>query len=225
MNNFILFLRQKTDLVLGLDESVDVLLPVTGRATLDVVLELSSDTPAAGGVGELEGPQEVGSLLEGRANSVDLVEKVFHRDNTVLAEGSLNNLVVVKGNTLLVDLSVTTLVQQLANSGMVGIAVGNVRFNQSEELLGSLGNSQENTIVNLQKSEKLKSLSGLRCNLVNTLNSNDENELGLRGNIERTIGLSNTLLLNNRALSLVVFFLISTGFLKDNLSLLLGSLE
>jgi len=153
------------------------------------------------------------------------VEKVFHRDNTVLAEGSLNNLVVVKGNTLLVDLSVTTLVQQLANSGMVGIAVGNVRFNQSEELLGSLGNSQENTIVNLQKSEKLKSLSGLRCNLVNTLDSNDENELGLRGNIERTIGLSSTLLLNNRALSLVVFFLISSGFLKDNLSLLLGSLE
>lgn len=43
------------------NELVDVLFPVTKVSTLDKVLELACP-PAASGVGELEGPKEVGCL-------------------------------------------------------------------------------------------------------------------------------------------------------------------
>jgi len=43
------------------DELVDVRLPVTKVTSLDEVLELARP-PATSGVGELEGPEEIGSL-------------------------------------------------------------------------------------------------------------------------------------------------------------------
>ena len=45
------------------DELVDVRLPVTKVTTLDVVLEFPC-SPSTGGVGEFEGPEEVGGLRE-----------------------------------------------------------------------------------------------------------------------------------------------------------------
>jgi len=50
------------------DEGVDVLLPVTKVTTLDEMSELAS-TEAAVGIGQLEWPEEVGSLLEVGTNS------------------------------------------------------------------------------------------------------------------------------------------------------------
>jgi len=50
-----------TTLVHLSDELVDVGLPVTKVTALDVVLELARPPPTSG-VGELEGPQEVGRL-------------------------------------------------------------------------------------------------------------------------------------------------------------------
>lgn len=188
------------------------------------MLELSADTPATVRVGELEGPEEVVGLLEVRANGEDLVEEVLHGDNTVLTEGSGNELVVSKGDTLLVDLTVTALVEKLADSGVVGVTVGNVGLNKSEELLGGLGDSEEDTVVDLQKSEKLEGLSGLGGNLVDTLDTDNKDKLGLRGNVERTVSLGSTLLLDDLTLSLVVLLLVGSGLLEENLSLLLVGL-
>ena len=50
-----------TNLVHLADELVDVRLPVTKVTALDEVLELPC-SPATSGVGELEGPKEVGRL-------------------------------------------------------------------------------------------------------------------------------------------------------------------
>jgi hypothetical protein len=220
MNNFILFLRQKTDLVLGLDESVDVLLPVTGRATLDVVLELSSDTPAAGGVGELEGPQEVGSLLEGRANSVDLVDQILHADDAVLAESLLNDGVVGKRDSLLVDLTVSSLVDELSNGGQVGVTEGNVGLDDSQKLGGSLGDSHKDTVVDLVESQELQDLSGLGGHLGDTLDSDNEHELGLGGDVEGAVelGLSSESDLLSLGLSVLLDVLLGSG--EDDLVLL-----
>lgn len=222
--NFMIFVLAK-NLVHGADQLVNVLLTVTDGTTLDEVLELSADTPATVRVGELERPKEVVGLLEVRANSVDLVKKILNGDNTVLTETGLDLLVVDKRNTLLVNLTVTTLVKKLANSRLAGVTISDVRLNQTKKLLSGLGNSDENTVVNLQKSEKLKSLSGLRSNLVDTLNTDNEDQLGFRSNVDRTLSLSSTLLLNDSTLSIVVLLLISSSLLEDNLSLLLVSLK
>jgi len=71
-------------LVHGPHEVVDVGLPVAGLAALDEVQALLGQAPG-GGV-ELEGPQEVGALGEGRAHIVDLVHQVLDANDVVLAQ-------------------------------------------------------------------------------------------------------------------------------------------
>jgi hypothetical protein len=152
------------------DEGVDVLLTVTSVTTLDVVLELAG-AEATSGVGELEGPEEVVGLLEVGANSVDLVDQILHADNAVLAEGLLNDLVVGKRDTLLVDLSVTTLVDELTDTFEVGVTVSDVGVDDGQHLLGGLGETDEGTVVDLDQTEKLQDLARLRSNLVDTADS------------------------------------------------------
>lgn len=132
------------------------------------MLELAS-AETTSRVGKLEWPQEVAGLLEVGADSVDLVDQVFHADNAVLAKVLLDKLVVGKGNTLLVDLSVTTLVDELTDALEVGVAVGNVWVNNGQHLSSSLGELDEDSVIDLEKTEKLQDLARLRSNLVDTI--------------------------------------------------------
>ena len=150
------------------DESVDVLLTVTSVTTLDEVLDLAG-VEATVGVGELEGPEEVVGLLEVGADGVDLVDQVFHADNAVLAEVLLNDLVVGKSNALLVDLSVATLVDELTDGLEVGVTVGDEGVDNGQHLLGGLGETDEDTVVDLEQTEELQDLTGLGSDFVDTV--------------------------------------------------------
>lgn len=157
----------------SLDHLVDqlghVLLPVSGITTLDVASELSRP-PSTSGVGELEGPKVGGSLLEVGSASSDLVNQVLHTyllvevfgrmgkrhtDDTEFTELLLDDLVVGDGDSLSVDLCVSSLVDEFSDSFKVDLTVGNVRTDEVEHLLSSLGDSDEDTVIDLQKSEKL----------------------------------------------------------------------
>ena len=96
------------------DESVDVLLAVTSVTALNEVLELAG-VETTSGVGELEGPQEVGRLLEVWTSSEDFVYKVLDREDVVLAKFLLDNSVGGQRDALLVDLAEAPLVDQLAD--------------------------------------------------------------------------------------------------------------
>jgi hypothetical protein len=205
------------------DESVDVLLTVTGVTTLDVVLELAG-AETAGGVGQLEGPEEVVSLLEVGANGVDLVDQILHADNAELAEVLLDDLVVGEGSALLVDLSVTTLVQKLADGLKVGVSVGNVGVDDSQHLLGGLGETNESTRVDLEQTQKLEDLAGLGSNLVDTLDTDNEDKLGLTLNEEAALLASNAVEADLLALSGAVLLDVRLGTLEDNTTLLLVGL-
>ena len=205
------------------DETVDVLLTVTGVTTLDVVLELASAETTVG-VGKLEGPEEVVGLLEVGANSVDLVDQILHADNAKLAEVLLDDLVVGEGSALLVDLSVTTLVQKLADGLQVGVTVGNVGVDDGQHLLGSLGETNESTRVDLEQTQELEDLAGLRGNLVDTLDTDNEDELGLTLNEEAALLASNAVEANLLALSGAVLLDVGLGTLEDNTTLLLVGL-
>lgn len=123
---------------------------------------------ATSGVGELEGPQEVGGLLEVGSNGVDLVDKILDADNAVLAKVLLDDLVVGEREALAVDLAVTTLVDKLADGLEVGVTVGNVRVDDGEHLRGSLVQTNEDTVVDLEKTQQLQNLARLGSNLVDT---------------------------------------------------------
>jgi len=89
-----------------------VVLAVSKVTTLDEVLELPLPE-ATRWVAELEGPEEVAGLLEVGANSVDLVDQVFHAHDTELAQLLFDDRVVGKRNALLLDLAITPLVDEL----------------------------------------------------------------------------------------------------------------
>lgn len=170
----------QTDLVHLADESVDVLLTVAQVTTLDEVLELAG-AEATVGVGQLEGPQEVGGLLEVGADGVDLVDQILDTDDAVLAEVLLNDGVVGKGDTLLVDLSVSTLVDELLDALQVGVTVGDPGLDDLDHLGDGLGDTDEDTVVDLQQTEQLEDLAGLGGDLVDTarLVSHGCNQVGL----------------------------------------------
>lgn len=155
------------DLVHLSDETVDGLLAVAKVTALNEVLELAG-TEATVGVAELEGPQEVGGLLEVGANGEDLVDEILNADDAVLAKGGLNDGVVGQSNTLLLDLSVSTLVDELLDGLQVGVTVGDPGLNNLEHLSDGLGDLQEDTVVDLEETEQLEDLAGLRGHLVDT---------------------------------------------------------
>ena len=96
------------------------------------------------------------------------MDQVFHADHAVLAEVVLNQLVVGERNALLVDLAIASLVDQLSNRLEVGIAVGDVRVDDGEHLLGGLGEFDEDAVVDLDETEELEDLARLWGNFVNT---------------------------------------------------------
>jgi hypothetical protein len=156
-----------TSLVHASNELVDELLAVTKVTSLDEVPELPW-AETASGRGQLEWPQEVGGLLEVGANSVDLVDEVLDADNAELAEVLLDEVVVGDREALLVDLSVTALVDKLTDGLQVGVTVCDERLDDLQHLGGGLGEPDEDTVVDLEKTEELEGLALLGVDLVDT---------------------------------------------------------
>lgn len=207
-----------------LDKSVDQILTVTSRTTLDEVLELSSNTPTSVWVRELEWPQEVVSLLEVRTNGVNLVDQVLDGNNTVLSKRLLDDSVVIDRDSLLVDLGVTTLVDELSDGSKGWVSVSDVRLDKLEQLCGSFGNLDESGSVDLVESQELEDLSWLWSNLVDTLNSHDEDKLRLSWN-EVVSSLTSLLLsIDESLLGISVLLVVGLGSLVDGSSLLSGGL-
>lgn len=208
------------------------------------MLELAG-TEAAVGVGQLEGPQEVGGLLEVGADGVDLVDEILNTDNAVLAEVLLDNGVVGQGNTLLVDLAVSTLVDELLDALQVGVTVSDPGLDDLDHLGDGLGDTDENTVVDLEQTEQLEDLAGLGGNLVDTvrslsatcghtigsragenipLDTDDEDELGLLRDVELAALLGNASKTDLLTLSIAVLLDVLLGTLEDDTTLLLVGL-
>lgn len=205
------------------DESVDVLLTVTKVTTLDEVVELPGPESTSG-VGELEGPEEVGGLLEVGADGVDLVDEILNADDAVLAEVLLDDGVVGERDALLVDLAISTLVDELTDGLEVGVAVGDERLDDLQHLKGGLGQLDEDTVVDLEKTEELESLPLLGVNLVDTLDTDDEDELGLSGDVEAALLLGNASEADLLTLCVTVLLDVLLSALEDGLALLLVGL-
>jgi len=203
------------------DESVDLFLTVSEVTSLNEVAEFSG-TETTSWVAELEWPEEVGGLLEVGTDGEDFVDQILHADNTVLAKVLLDERVVSKSNALLVDLSVSTLVDEFADGLEVGETVGNPWLDNLEHLKGSLGETNEDTVVDLEKTEELEDLAGLRSNLVDTLDTDNENQFGLSWDVERALLLGDTSKTNLLALSIAVLLDVLLGALEDDFTLVLG---
>mmetsp|Transcript_84433 Transcript_84433/g.180858 ORF Transcript_84433/g.180858 Transcript_84433/m.180858 type:complete len:206 (-) Transcript_84433:130-747(-) len=142
--------------------------------------------------GELEGPEEVGGLLEVRPHSVDLVDQVLHPIQAVLAKAVGDNLVVRERDALLVHLAESTLVDQLPDGLQRRVAVCDVWLDSLQHLQDGLVHLQEDASVELLQAQELEHLPGLRAELDDAHNADHEEQLrlGLDKEVPRHLGLT-----------------------------------
>jgi len=169
-------------LVHSLDELVDLVLSVTSVSSLDVMVSQSG--PSSRGGAQLEGPQKFVGLCEVGSNSEDLVDKILNTDDVVSSESLLDQGVLSQRKSLSLELGISSLVDEGSDGGQVGVSVGNVGLNQSEHLSGGSSQSDEGSVVDLSQSEELQDLSGLGVESLGSLDSDDESELGLLGEVK-----------------------------------------
>lgn len=143
----------------------------------------------------------------------------------------------------MIDLSVATLVDQLADGFEVRFAVSNPRLDDAKHLHGWLGKLDENSIVDLEETEELKDFAGLGGDLVDTairhqyrlrlykelenipLDAHNKDNLGLGRDIKGALllGLAGKTDLLTLGLAVLLHVLLST--LEDGGALLLVGLS
>lgn len=141
------------------------------------MLELSRSEPSSR-IAKLERPQEVTRLLEVCPNGEDLMDQILHAHDTVLAQMILDDLVVGEGDTLLVDLAVAALVDEFADGLEVGVAVGDVGFDNLEHFRGGFCEADEDAVVDLEETEELESFAWFGSHLGDTGDYEYKHEVG-----------------------------------------------
>ena len=107
---------------------------------------------------------------------------------------------------------------------MRNLPISDIWLNKSEHLLSCLGHLDENTIVDLEETQKLEDFSGLGGNFVDTTDTYEEVNLCLCGNVEATRSTSSTLQADLLLLLSTVLVHMSLSTLGDNFTLGLGGL-
>ena len=109
---------------------------------------------ALGGV-ELEGPEEVVGDLEVGTAGNEFLDEFLNRFNTDSAQTSLDDFVGSERDSLLVEFSVTSLVDQIVDDLSGGVTEGNIRLNFLKHIQSGSVYSDQSGVVDLSKSEQL----------------------------------------------------------------------
>ncbi|MBL2545208.1 hypothetical protein ELJ63_30600, partial [Klebsiella pneumoniae] len=95
-----------------MDERVDRVATVSGITTLNETLELSR-SPTTVRVGQLERPEELASLFEVGAASVDFVNQILNANKPMFTEVLFDDSIVLDWDSLALDLGEASFVEQL----------------------------------------------------------------------------------------------------------------
>ena len=207
------------NLVHASHQSVDVLLAVTRHATFDVVISLFGHPTQRRG--QLHRPQEVRALLEVRANGVNLVNQIFDANDTLIAQHLLHHAVIRQRNSLLVNLTVTSLVNQIFHRLQVRVTPHDVRLNLSQSVHRGFVHLHEDAVVNLSQSQQLQNVPRLRVHVVQTSQSHDKDQLLFRFDVEAALSSGFSLQANQILLLGFVLLHVLFGALEHLFALLL----
>ena len=97
------------------------------------------------------------------------MDEILNAVDAIATEGFLNGSVVVKSDSGSVDLTVTSLVDELADGVAGGVAVGDIRLDHADHVDRGAVQLHEDTVMELAKSEELHDLLLLGWKLVNTI--------------------------------------------------------
>ena len=119
-------------------------------------------------VRQLERPQEIARLLEIGPHGHNLMDQILDADDAEFAKVLLDDLVVGERDSLLVNLSIASLVDEVADALYRGIAVRDVGFDYFEHFGGGFGDFDKDAVVDLEETEELHDLAGFGGHLVDT---------------------------------------------------------
>jgi len=199
------------------DKFVDELLAVSPDTTSVERMSLLFET-LEGGV-ELEGPEEVVGLLESGTNSPDFVDEVLDAVDTVGGELVSDDGVVGERDAGSVDLSISALVDKLSHVGTGGVAIGDVRLNNTEHVDSGLVKLDKHAVVELTESQELHDLLALGGELVDTSGSDNESNLGFSGNVDLSSSLGSAESVNSITVFLLVFSVVLLGVGSESFAL------
>jgi len=146
------------------------------------------------GGGKLEGPEEVVGDFEVGTASRNFVDQFLNSLDTESAQTLGDDFVGSKRDSLLFDLSVTSLVDQIRDELLSGESESDIRLDFLEHIQSSSIYSDKGGVVDLSESEQLKDLSDLRSQMVDTSDSGHEDNSGFSGNKVRSRSSSSSLL-------------------------------
>jgi len=167
---------------------------------------------------ELEWPEEVVGLLELWSAGGDFVDEVLDARDTDLAEFSSDDGVVSKWDSASVNLTISSLVDQVADGGSGWETVSHEWLDHSDHVPGGLVKLNESTVVELSQSKELQDLLWLWSKLVDTLDSDNESNLWLTLNVEGSSGLGISLGFDKSGISSGVLLVVLFGVVGSNLS-------
>ena len=122
----------------------------------------------SGGI-ELEGPEEIVGFLEVRSDGDEFVDEIFNAGDSLSAESLLDDGVISKRDSLSVNLSETSLEDELLDGLSSGISESDEGEDLLEHVKGSLVDSEESSVVELSESEQSQDSLDFRVELVNTV--------------------------------------------------------
>lgn len=145
---------------------------------------------------KLECPEEVSDLLEVGSTGVNLMDHVLNAVDTKLAQLGRDHVVVLDTNALASsggsDANGSTLIDKLTDHAQGRSTVSDKWLDVFQHLLGSSVDFDEDTVVDLEESEKLEDFLGLGGNLVDTAKNNfiaDENAREAIKRMQRSLPL------------------------------------
>ena len=142
---------------------------------------------------ELEGVQELVGFLEVRTASVDFVDEIFNADDVGLAQNLGDDVVVGQRDTLLVDFAMAALVDKVGDGLEGGGTISDVGLDATEHSHGSVVDTEEDTVVELAKTQELEDLLGLGSHSHDTSDTDDKEDLSFGFDVEVTGVLGLTL--------------------------------
>ena len=133
----------------------------------------------------------------------------------------MDDSVIRKRDSLLVNLSVSSLENELADGISGWISESDVRLDSAEEISRSFIDADKDTVMNLSKSQNSKDSDDLGVQFVDTSDSYDESKAGLGWdvNLSGDLGVSTSSNLGLFSSEVISLILLST--LKDCSSLVL----
>ena len=199
------------------NELVDVFLSISPISTSLEGMSLGSE--ASPRCSQLERPEEVVSLLEVLTHSLDLVDEVLNRLDTLLSERLLNNPVIGKRNALLVDLAETTLKNQFANGLTRRITESDVWLHTAQQVSRCLVDPHEDTVVDLPQSENAQDPEHLGVQFIDTPDSDHKGKSWLGGDVDLSGQFGLSACRNLGLVSGLICGLLLLGPLEDGCSL------